>query len=152
MLVPSVHQQWFAVERVLGDAEAAQWIQHVALRYFNAAGADPDGELRSRRAPRSKSRSLRIVKFTTEFPLGWGGGKWSSRKSRRRLAQMQNRERATRPSTFMMLGTVRRYRATDPEAQTIAPGSRDAPPWRVGRIATPQSRATTIDGHSPVIV
>jgi UDP-arabinose 4-epimerase len=33
------------VERMLKDAEAAHGIRHVALRYFNAAGADPDGEL-----------------------------------------------------------------------------------------------------------
>jgi UDP-arabinose 4-epimerase len=34
-----------AVERMLNDAELAYGIRHVALRYFNAAGADPDGEL-----------------------------------------------------------------------------------------------------------
>jgi UDP-glucose-4-epimerase GalE len=33
------------VEQMLKDAEAAYGIGHVALRYFNAAGADPDGEL-----------------------------------------------------------------------------------------------------------
>jgi len=33
------------VERMLRDAEAAHEIRHVALRYFNAAGSDPDGEL-----------------------------------------------------------------------------------------------------------
>jgi UDP-glucose 4-epimerase len=30
---------------MLRDAEAAHGIKHVALRYFNAAGSDPDGEL-----------------------------------------------------------------------------------------------------------
>jgi UDP-glucose-4-epimerase GalE len=33
------------VERMLRDAEIAHGMRHVALRYFNAAGADPDGEL-----------------------------------------------------------------------------------------------------------
>jgi UDP-arabinose 4-epimerase len=33
------------VERMLRDAEVAHGTRHVALRYFNAAGADPDGEL-----------------------------------------------------------------------------------------------------------
>jgi UDP-glucose-4-epimerase GalE len=33
------------VERILRDYEAAYGMRHVALRYFNAAGADPDGEL-----------------------------------------------------------------------------------------------------------
>jgi UDP-glucose-4-epimerase GalE len=33
------------VERMLKEVEAAHGIRHVALRYFNAAGADPNGEL-----------------------------------------------------------------------------------------------------------
>jgi UDP-glucose-4-epimerase GalE len=33
------------VERMLREVEAAHGIRHVALRYFNAAGADPSGEL-----------------------------------------------------------------------------------------------------------
>jgi UDP-arabinose 4-epimerase len=33
------------VERMLKDADAAYGMRHVALRYFNAAGGDPDGEL-----------------------------------------------------------------------------------------------------------
>lgn len=33
------------VEEVLGDVSAAQGLRYCALRYFNAAGADPDGEL-----------------------------------------------------------------------------------------------------------
>jgi UDP-arabinose 4-epimerase len=33
------------VERLLKDAETAHGMRHVALRYFNAAGADPDGEI-----------------------------------------------------------------------------------------------------------
>jgi UDP-arabinose 4-epimerase len=33
------------VERMLCDAEAAHGTRHVALRYCNAAGADPEGEI-----------------------------------------------------------------------------------------------------------
>jgi UDP-arabinose 4-epimerase len=33
------------VERMLKETEAAHGIRHVTLRYFNAAGADPDGEI-----------------------------------------------------------------------------------------------------------
>lgn len=33
------------VEQILRDFDAAHGLRHVALRYFNAAGADPDGEL-----------------------------------------------------------------------------------------------------------
>jgi UDP-glucose-4-epimerase GalE len=35
----------FMVEQVLRDFEKAHGIRHVSLRYFNAAGADPEGEL-----------------------------------------------------------------------------------------------------------
>ena len=33
------------VERILDDYDAAYGLRHMALRYFNAAGADPDGEI-----------------------------------------------------------------------------------------------------------
>lgn len=33
------------IEQVLRDFETAHGIRHMALRYFNAAGADPDGEI-----------------------------------------------------------------------------------------------------------
>ncbi|MGZ9272404.1 MAG: UDP-glucose 4-epimerase GalE [Candidatus Binatia bacterium] len=33
------------VERILADYEMAYGLRHMALRYFNAAGADPDGEI-----------------------------------------------------------------------------------------------------------
>ena len=48
------HPQWpvspygwskFMIERVLEDFGRAYGIRHCALRYFNAAGADPDGEI-----------------------------------------------------------------------------------------------------------
>ena len=39
------------VERMLHDADSAHGIKHVTLRYFNAAGADPDGELGERHDP-----------------------------------------------------------------------------------------------------
>ncbi len=39
------------VEQALEDFEAAHGLQSVCLRYFNAAGADPDGELGERHNP-----------------------------------------------------------------------------------------------------
>jgi UDP-glucose 4-epimerase len=39
------------VEEILGDAAAAHGLRYVALRYFNAAGADPDGELGENHQP-----------------------------------------------------------------------------------------------------
>jgi UDP-glucose-4-epimerase GalE len=38
------------VERILADYEMAYGIRHAALRYFNAAGADPEGEIGECRA------------------------------------------------------------------------------------------------------
>ena len=51
--IPDDHPQWpvnpygwskLAVERMLADFHRAHGLRSVALRYFNAAGADPDGE------------------------------------------------------------------------------------------------------------
>ncbi len=52
--IPEDHPQWpinpygwskFMVERMLEDFGRAYGTRHCALRYFNAAGADPDGEI-----------------------------------------------------------------------------------------------------------
>lgn len=40
-----------AVERILADCATAHGLQSIALRYFNAAGCDPDGELGERHDP-----------------------------------------------------------------------------------------------------
>lgn len=39
------------VERMLGDFDRAHGIRSISLRYFNAAGADPDGEIGERHEP-----------------------------------------------------------------------------------------------------
>lgn len=39
------------VEQILADNDAAYGLRYVALRYFNAAGADPDGEIGERHDP-----------------------------------------------------------------------------------------------------
>ena len=39
------------VEQILGDYDSACGLRHVALRYFNASGADPDGEIGERHDP-----------------------------------------------------------------------------------------------------
>jgi UDP-arabinose 4-epimerase len=39
------------VERMLADHDAAHGLRYVALRYFNAAGADPDGQIGERHEP-----------------------------------------------------------------------------------------------------
>jgi len=47
-------------ERMLADFEHAYGIRWVALRYFNAAGADPDGELGERHDPETHAIPLAI--------------------------------------------------------------------------------------------
>lgn len=47
---PYGRSKWF-VEQMLEDYERAYGVKSVCLRYFNAAGADPDGELGERHLP-----------------------------------------------------------------------------------------------------
>jgi UDP-glucose-4-epimerase GalE len=66
------------IERMLKDAEAAHGIRHVALRYFNAAGADPDGEIGEDHQPETHliplildaaaGRRAQIDVFGTDYP------------------------------------------------------------------------------------
>jgi len=49
------------VERMLGDFGLAHGLRSVALRYFNAAGADPDGEIGERHAPETHLIPLAIA-------------------------------------------------------------------------------------------
>ena len=48
------------VERMLADFDAAHGLRSVALRYFNAAGADPDGELGENHDPETHLIPLAI--------------------------------------------------------------------------------------------
>lgn len=47
-------------ERMLADHDAAHGIRHVALRYFNAAGADPEGRIGERHEPETHVIPLAI--------------------------------------------------------------------------------------------
>jgi UDP-arabinose 4-epimerase len=59
-----------ATERLAADYERAYGIRWVALRYFNAAGADPDGELGERHAPETHAIPLAIgAALGTEPPF-----------------------------------------------------------------------------------
>jgi UDP-arabinose 4-epimerase len=49
-------------ERMLKEAEASHRIRHVALRYFNAAGADPEGEIGEVHEP--ETHLIPLVLFT----------------------------------------------------------------------------------------
>lgn len=49
-LNPYGRSKW-VIEQILQDYERAYGLKHVSLRYFNAAGADPDGALGERHTP-----------------------------------------------------------------------------------------------------
>lgn len=66
-----------AVEKLLAEAEHAHGMQSVCLRYFNAAGADPEGELGEEHQPESHLIPLalqaartdgRLKLFGTDYP------------------------------------------------------------------------------------
>jgi len=48
------------VEKMLADHDRAHGLRHVALRYFNAAGADPDGNIGERHEPETHVIPLAI--------------------------------------------------------------------------------------------
>lgn len=57
------------VERILADAAAAYGLRSVALRYFNAAGADPAGDVGESHAPETH-----LIPNVLRAALGQGGG------------------------------------------------------------------------------
>lgn len=68
--IPESHRQqpvnpygWskLMIEQMLKDFDRAYGIRHVALRYFNAAGADPDGEVGEDHEPESHLIPLAIL-------------------------------------------------------------------------------------------
>jgi UDP-arabinose 4-epimerase len=70
------------VERLLREVEEAHGVKHVALRYFNAAGADPEGELGESHDPETHliplaifaalGRQPAINVFGTDYPTNDG--------------------------------------------------------------------------------
>jgi UDP-glucose 4-epimerase len=63
---PYGQTKWI-VEKLLEDCEKAYGIRYVALRYFNAAGCDPDGELAERHDPETH-----LVPIVLDVALGKG--------------------------------------------------------------------------------
>jgi UDP-glucose 4-epimerase len=57
------------VERILSDAHRAYGLRSVALRYFNAAGADPSGEIGESHQPETH-----LIPNMLKAALGQGGG------------------------------------------------------------------------------
>ncbi len=61
---PYGHSKAF-IEQILHDAEAAHDLRYVALRYFNAAGADPSGTIGEAHHPESH-----LIPLVLQVPLG----------------------------------------------------------------------------------
>lgn len=59
----------FTVERILADADTAYGLRSVSLRYFNAAGADPDGDIGEVHDPETHLIPLALAAAGTTFPL-----------------------------------------------------------------------------------
>lgn len=74
---PYGRSKWM-VEQMLTDYERAYGLKSICLRYFNAAGADPDGELGERHEPETHliplvlravtGRSPALTVFGTDYP------------------------------------------------------------------------------------
>lgn len=61
-------QTKLVAERMLREAEDAYGIKHVALRYFNAAGADPDGEIGETHQPETHLIPLALLAAKGRLP------------------------------------------------------------------------------------
>jgi UDP-glucose-4-epimerase GalE len=62
------------IERAMADYAAAYGLRAVALRYFNAAGADPDGEIGEAHDPETHLIPLVLEAAATGAPLTVFGG------------------------------------------------------------------------------
>ncbi len=91
-----------AVERFLRDAEAAGDLRSISLRYFNAAGADPDGEAGEAHDPETHLIPLVLTAARTGTP---------ARDLRHRL---RHARRHLHPGLHSRLGSGRRARAVPP--------------------------------------
>ncbi len=67
------------VEQMLADFGAAYDLASVSLRYFNAAGADPDGEIGERHVPETHAIPLAIERAMTGDPFTINGGDFETR-------------------------------------------------------------------------
>ena len=74
-------QTKLTVERMISDTAAARHLDYVILRYFNAAGADPNGDIGERHAPEphlipsviaSALSGDRVVVFGCDYPTADG--------------------------------------------------------------------------------
>jgi UDP-glucose 4-epimerase len=78
---PYGRSKWM-IEQILDDYDAAYGLKSVCLRYFNAAGADPDGELSERHEPEThlipillqvaSGRRDHAYVFGTDYPTADG--------------------------------------------------------------------------------
>lgn len=67
-LNPYGRTKWM-VEQVLADFDAAHGLKSACLRYFNAAGADPNGQLGERHAPETHLIPRLLTSAATQTPV-----------------------------------------------------------------------------------
>jgi UDP-glucose-4-epimerase GalE len=159
------------VERILCDYERAHGLRYFALRYFNAAGADPDGEIGECHAPETHllplvieaalGRRPHVELLGTDYPTRDGTAIRDyihvadlAEAHVRALAQLQ----AGRASTCLNVGTgsgqsVREVvKAVETVMQSVVP-TRDAPrrPGDPPILIADATRARTVLGWHPRI-
>jgi UDP-glucose-4-epimerase GalE len=66
------------VERMLGDLDAARGLRSISLRYFNAAGADPDGEIGEAHDPETHLIPLVLAAARDGKPVNVFGGDYDT--------------------------------------------------------------------------
>ncbi len=72
------------IERMLGDFDVAHGLRSVALRYFNAAGADPDGEVGESHDPETHLIPL-VLEAAARAPAAYHGLRRGLRHAGRHL-------------------------------------------------------------------
>ena len=120
----------FFIEEMLDDYATAQGLNYVALRYYNACGADQDGEAGERHDPE-----------THLIPRATDGGGWRDQPSRRLRHRLRH---AGRHVYSRLYPRVRPGGGPLPGARTIWTRTHRGPPstWGSGR-ACPSIRYST---------
>ncbi len=159
------------IERILADYDHAYRLRSVALRYFNAAGADPDGELGERHDPEThliplvlqaaSGRRESINVFGTDYDTPDGTcirdyihiQDLAPRTCRARSPRARRRQRRVQPRQRLRVlgeGGDRRGRARDAPDHPgrIRPASRRRPRAAGGRLDRGSRRAGLDSGVS----
>lgn len=67
------------VEQILNDFQKAYGVNYIALRYFNASGADPDGELGETHEPANHLIPIVLERYMDGKEVNVFGGDWNTK-------------------------------------------------------------------------